>query len=122
MCTETKALAKKWPRAGNPAFTYGPTGALASSITSKVKSGRNPSGVVGSALDYALVVHNGGKARVIKTRTKKFMKFRWKRMGGQFAYFKTVRHPATKGSYFLTGPLRIVAARNGFIVRKTGPL
>jgi hypothetical protein len=84
------------------------------------KSG--PFGVVGNTSPYADVVHNGGRRRVIQVRTKKFMKFRWKRMGGGFFYFKTIIHPATKGSYFLTAPLRIVSARNGFVVRNTRPL
>lgn len=84
------------------------------------KSG--PFGVVGNTAPYADAVHNGTKPRWILVRQRKFMKFRWKRMGGGFFYFKKVRHPATKGSYFLTAPMRIVAARNGFAVRNTKPL
>lgn len=88
----------------------------------RVRERKNPTGVVGNTAAYADAVHNGTKARLIHVRTKKVMKFRWKRMGGTYHYFKVVRHPATKGSYFLTEPLRIVGARHGFIVRNTRPL
>lgn len=84
------------------------------------KSG--PFGVVGNNARYAKRVHDGGPAYWIFVRQRKFMKFRWKRFGGGFFYFKKVLHPATRGNHFLTEPLRIVSARNGFIVRKTGPL
>jgi hypothetical protein len=50
------------------------------------------------------------------------MKFRWKRMGGGFFYFKIVWRRPLKGNHFLTEPMRIVAAKHGFKVTKTGPL
>lgn len=84
------------------------------------KSG--PFGVVGNTASYALAVHNGTKPHLIRARTKTYMKFRWKRYGGGFFYFKVVRHPGTKGSYYLTIPMRIVAARYGFKVTGTSPL
>jgi len=119
VCRETAALAKRWPRAGNPALTYGPTGELADSINYRVRESANPSGIVGTDKRYALVVHDGGQERWISVRNKTWMRFRWKRFGGKIFYFKKIRHPATKGSHFLTEPLRVVAARHGFVVRAT---
>jgi hypothetical protein len=116
-------MAQKWPRAGNPALTYPPTGNLASKMFYRVRERKSgPFGVVGNTAPYADAVHNGTKAHWILVKQRKVMKFRWKRMGGSYHYFKKVWHPATKGSYFLTIPLRIVAARHGFKVRNTRPL
>lgn len=123
VCKETKELSQRWPRAGNPALTYPPTGKLYSQTYYRVRERKGgPFGVVGNDSPIAEVVHNGGRERWIRVKTHKWMKFRWKKMGGTFAYFKIVKHPATKGNYFLTAPLRIVAARNGFIVTGTKPL
>lgn len=116
-------MAQKWPRGGNAALTYPRTGELASKMFYRVRERKSgPFGVVGNTAAYADVVHNGGKGRWILVRQRKFMKFRWKRMGGTYHYFKKVWHPPTKGNHFLTAPLRIVSARYGFTVRNTGPL
>jgi hypothetical protein len=123
MCKETKEMAQAWPRAGNPAYTYPPTGKLADAMFYRVRDRKGgPFGVVGNTAEYADVVHNGGKGRWIRARQHTVMKFRWKRFGGHYAYFPLIWHPPTKGSYFLTIPLRIVSARYGFTVRNTRPL
>jgi hypothetical protein len=123
VCRETKELSQRWPRSGNPAYTYPPTGNLYRQTYFRVRERKSgPFGVVGNDSPIALAVHNGTKGHWIRIRTKKFMKFRWKRMGGNFFYFKIVWHRPLKGNHFLTEPMRIVAARHGFIVRKTGPL
>lgn len=123
ICKETKELSQRWPYAGNRALTYPPTGDLYSKTYYRVRERKTgPFGVVGNDSPIADVVHNGGRERWILVRQRRFMKFRWKRFGGGFFYFKKIKHPATKGSHFLTGPLRIVAARHGFTVRNTGSL
>jgi hypothetical protein len=123
VCRETKEMAQKWPRAGNPAYTYPPTGRLASEMFYRVRDRKSgPFGVVGNTAPYAEAVHNGTKGRWILARNHKVMKFRWKRFGGVLSYFPIVWHPPTKGSYFLTIPLRIVSARYGLKVRNTRPL
>jgi len=104
-------------------LTYPPTGHLASKMFYRVRERKSgPFGVVGNTAPYAEAVHNGTKAHWIRAKNFKVMKFRWKRFGGVYAYFPLVWHPATKGSYFLTIPMRIVAARNGFKVKPTPPL
>ncbi len=123
MCRETKELAQRWPRAGNPALTYPPTGELARQMFYRVRERKSgPFGVVGNTSKIAMAVHNGTKAHWILAKQRKVMKFRWKRFGGTYHYFPKVWHPATKGSYFLTIPMRIVAARHGFKVGGTAPL
>jgi len=44
------------------------------------------------------------------------MNFFWKREARRGRGFRVVKHPATKGSFFLTKPLSIVARRHGFKV------
>jgi hypothetical protein len=114
---ETRDLARKWPRTGNPAWTD-TTGALKRSITTTFNAGVNPSGTVGSKLSYAMAVHNGTKGRYIYARVGKRMKFRWKRMGYVTVYRRYVWHPPVRGSFYLTNPLTVVARRHGFATRR----
>lgn len=123
VCKETKELSQRWPRSGNPAYTYPPTGDLYRQTYFRVRERKSgPFGVVGNDSPIALAVHNGTKGHWIRARTRSVMKFRWKRFGGNFFYFKIVWHRPLKGNHFLTEPLRIVAARHGFKVTRTGPL
>lgn len=123
VCKETKELSQRWPRSGNPAYTYPPTGNLYRQTYYRVRERKSgPYGVVGNDSPIALAIHNGTKGHWIRARERKFMKFRWKRMGGSFHYFKIVWHRPLPGNHFLTEPLRIVAAKHGFKVAKTGPL
>jgi hypothetical protein len=113
---ETQALARRWPGTGNPAWTTA-THKLAPSIQMTFTGGVNASGTVGSKLRYAAAAHNGTKARIIYARRGKYMKFRWKRKGNVIVWREYVKHPAVRGSFFLTRPLSIVAKRHGFAVR-----
>jgi hypothetical protein len=115
---ETVTLSKRWPRAGNPAWTDS-TGALNRATRGTVFDGPGgePTGRIENDKSYALVVHNGGRARVIYARNGKYMKFRWKRKAGALTFLRTVRHPKTKGSFFITQPAAIIARRHGYRVQ-----
>lgn len=114
--TETQALAKRWPGTGHRAWTTS-HGNLSRSIEKSFTGGANPSGRVGSRLRYAAAVHNGTKARIIYARKGRYMKFRWKRKGNILVWREYVKHPAVRGSHYLTNPLAVVAKRHGFAVR-----
>lgn len=114
MVNQTVTLSKRWPRAGNPAWTDS-TGELNRHTRGMVtETASGFLGVISNDLSYAMVVHNGGGPRMIFARRAKSMKFAWKRFGGRLTYLRKVRHPATKGSYFLTQPMKIIAQREGF--------
>lgn len=112
---ETVALSKRWPRAGNPAWTDS-TGELNRHTTGQTYASPSPHGYVRNDLVYALAVHEGTPARLIFARKPTGMNFYWKREARRGRGFKVVHHPATKGSYFLTEPLAIVAKKHGFKV------
>jgi hypothetical protein len=112
LTSETLTLARRWPLAGNPAWGTR-TGQLQRTLKSSVQAGTHPTGRVWSDLSYAAAVHNGTKARIIRARSPRGMTFFWKRRGVMVYKIAWVRHPATKGSYFLSRPLQIVAQRHG---------
>jgi hypothetical protein len=112
---ETVALSKKWPRAGNPAWTDS-TGALNRATTGQTYSSPSPHGYVRNDKPYALAVHEGTPPRLIFALTEKGMNFWWKREGRRGRKFAFVKHPATKGSHFLSGPAKIVAKKYHFKV------
>lgn len=116
---DTVALAKKWPRAGNPSWTDS-NGNLARHIRGDVTPGLNPKARVWCDVDYALAIHEGTPHRIIYRKLDKRMKFSWKRKGGEVVYRNWVNHPATKGNHFLSRPLAIVSAKHGF--KTTGTL
>jgi hypothetical protein len=114
MVNDTVALSKRWPRAGNPAWTNS-YGELNRATTGRVfQDGGDWVGVVENDKSYAMVVHEGGRARIIRARNGQFMKFRWKRFGDVLTFLEVVKHPKTKGSKFITGPMRVIANREGF--------
>lgn len=113
--SETVALSKRWPRAGNPAWTDS-TGELNRRTTGQTYNSPSPHGYVRNTLPYAMAVHEGTKPRIILAKTDRGMTFFWKRKGRIGLKFKMVYHPATKGSHFLSAPLAIVAKRHGFKV------
>lgn len=112
---ETVALSKHWPRAGNPAWTDS-TGALNRATTGQTYASPSPHGYVRNDKDYAMAVHEGTKPRLIFALSEKGMNFWWKREGRRGRKFMVVKHPATRGSHFLTGPAKIVARRYNFKV------
>lgn len=109
--TETVALSKRWPRAGNPAWTDS-YGHLNRATTGQTYSSPAPHGYVRNNLVYALAVHQGTPERIILARSKRGMTFWWKRRGKMVYKIPWIVHPATKGSFFLSEPLRIVAKKH----------
>lgn len=112
---ETLAMSKSWPYQGNPAWTSR-TGNLYRHTTGQTYSSPSPHGYVRNDLPYALAVHQGTEARLIFAKKPGGMNFYWKRFDRRGRGFKVVKHPATKGSFFLTKPLQIVGRRHGFKV------
>lgn len=112
---ETVALSKQWPRAGNPAWTDS-HGTLARHTTGQTYKSPSPHGYVRNDLPYALAVHQGTPARLIFANKPTGMNFWWKRKQRWGRKFMVVKHPTTKGSFFLTQPLKIVSARHGLKV------
>ncbi len=112
---DTVALSKHWPRAGNPAWTDS-TGALNRATTGQTYASPSPHGYVRNDKPYALAVHEGTKPRVIFALTDRGMNFWWKRKQRPGRRFHLVHHPATRGSFFLSGPAKIVAKRYNFKV------
>lgn len=111
--SETVALSKRWPRAGNPAWTDS-NGALNRATTGQTYKSPSPHGYVRNDKVYALAVHQGTEFRLIFSQKPSGMNFYWKRFGRRGRGFRVVKHPATKGSFFLTRPLAIVSKRNNF--------
>lgn len=81
---------------------------------------------VGSKVKYALVVHTGAAAHIIRPRKKRVLSFKWKKAAphlvtkkgpyrGRVALLK-VNHPGMKGVPYLTQPLRITGEGMGFRV------
>lgn len=115
---ESVRLSKRWPRAGNPAWTDS-SGKLYRNTKGSVVAGPNPTGMIVNDLPYALAVNNGTDPRIIYAKGKGRMKFRWKRFDYRLVYFRFVKHPRTKGSGFLTQPFQTIAKRHGFKVTTT---
>ena len=82
---------------------------------------------------YALTVHQGSAAHIIRSRKGKMLKFRWERgdflvaaragrrrgnrRTGQFHYFARVRHPGNKRPVrYLTTPLMMFGRMDNFRV------
>lgn len=57
---------------------------------------------VGSDVEYALLEHEGTPAHTIRPRSKRVLRFV---AAGRVVYAREVRHPGTKGSYFLVKAL-----------------
>lgn len=80
------------------------TGALQSSISGSVRSGRSVTSRVVASDSKALMHHEGTKPHLIKPRGKT-LSFSSK---GKVVYTRIVRHPGTKPNRFLTDSLRAV--------------
>jgi len=113
MIKDTVALSKRWPRAGNPAWTDS-YGTLNRHTTGQTYTSPSPHGYIRNDLDYAMAVHEGTAPRLIFANTPAGMTFWWKRKQRWGVKFRVVKHPRTKGSYFLTRPAAIVAKRYNF--------
>lgn len=63
--------------------------------------------------DYALPIHEGTKARIIRPKHAKALRFE---VGGKVVFAKKVNMPARAGRPWLLNALRSAAGRNGFRV------
>lgn len=88
------------------------TGNLRASHQFKISSsGQKITGEVFTKVKYALPVHEGRRAIVIRPNTKQALAFRWH--GQQFVR-KWVHQPARRGKPWLRDALREVAASEGY--------
>ena len=82
------------------------TGALRASIYMKHnRKGKYQYVEVGSPLSYAKDHHEGTRPHSIMATPGRVMRFN---VGGRVVYAKKVNHPGTRGTRFLTGPMRTV--------------
>lgn len=126
---------------GSGAAKSGPT--LQQALSYKIST--RPSEIrmrIGAKTDYAMTVHQGSQAHVIRGHGK-MLKFRWergdflvaarsgRRRGNRrtrrFHYFVSVRHPGNKRPVqYLVTPLHMFGRLNGFqtyaLLRGAGPL
>lgn len=72
---------------------------------------------VGTRSKYGLVEHNGARKHPIHAVKGEFMKFYWKK-AGRVVWFRSVNHPGTKGSFFLTTPMIRNLPAMGFRVER----
>jgi hypothetical protein len=69
---------------------------------------RTVSGSVHATADYALYVHEGTRAHVIRPRRAQALRFQ---VGGRTVFAKLVRHPGTKARPFLRNAAERIAAQ-----------
>jgi hypothetical protein len=74
-------------------------------------------GEVENQAEYAGAVHNGSKARIIRPRKGKFLRFE---VGGRVVFARSVRHPGTKGRPWLRSAAETVAQGNGWTFSSEG--
>jgi hypothetical protein len=67
---------------------------------------------------YATMVHDGTRPHIIRPRTKKVLRFYWKRKG-KIVYSRQVRHPGTRPRPWLYRALLETAGPRGFRVSRT---
>jgi hypothetical protein len=92
-------------------------GNLRSSHQFKLKATEtSQSGEVSTNVKYALAVHEGRKALVIRPKNKQALAFVW---GGQKMVRKWVHQPARPGKPWLRDALREVAAQEGYKMQST---
>lgn len=73
-------------------------------------------GLCGTRVRYALPVHEGASAHLIRPRNPNgALRFYWDRVG-YVVYFKGVKHPGVGETPFLTSSLADVARALGFVV------
>jgi hypothetical protein len=73
---------------------------------------------IGTRVKYGLVEHDGASRHTIRAVKGEYMKFFWKK-AGRVVWFRSVRHPGTKGSFFLTTPMVRHLPGLGFRVERT---
>lgn len=57
---------------------------------------------VGTKVEYALALEMGiREPYIIKAKGGKTLKFTWAKMGGNIFFFKQVKHPRTRGKFFM---------------------
>jgi hypothetical protein len=96
------------------------TGNLRASHQFKIKNGANSiTGEVFTSVKYALAVHEGRRALVIRPNTKRALAFHWH--GQQFVR-KWVAQPARHGKPWLRDALREVAASEGYKMQSTAAI
>jgi hypothetical protein len=81
-------------RSGNLANSIGPDGPTGSFRNNDLEA------IVSAGAGYALFVEQGTKPHVIKPRFRKALRFP---TPAGFAFAKGVKHPGTKGRYFIKG-------------------
>lgn len=92
------------------------TGLLRASLGMKIsRKADRITGSVETKVKYALPVHNGRKALIIRPKHKQALAFWWK---GKYVVVKSVRQPARKGRPFMYDALKEVAASTGFKMTK----
>lgn len=88
------------------------TGNLRASHQFRIRSSANKvTGEVFTNVKYALAVHEGRRATVIRPRTKQALAFVWH---GQPMVRRSVHQPARRGRPWLRDALREVAASEGY--------
>lgn len=85
------------------------TRALEKSIVKRPRpyAPRGPEVAIGSSLYYALWEHEGTPPHVIRPNRMKVLRFPGR--GGAIVFARTVKHPGTNGSHFLTRALVLAA-------------
>jgi len=63
-------------------------------------------GVQGGARSYVMPHHDGSPPHIIRARRAKALRFEWR---GQIVFRTQVRHPGTRGTFFLTRALPYAA-------------
>lgn len=76
---------------------------LERSIRTNYRARPWPGGSVTADTEYALMEHDGTRPHIIRPHLRKRLRFKVK---GRVVYTTLVRHPGTRGSHFLTIPLR----------------
>jgi hypothetical protein len=96
------------------------TGNLRASHQFKIKNGATKiTGEVFTKVKYALAVHEGRRAIIIKPKTKKALKFAWH---GETYFRKWVAQPARAGRPWLRDALREVASSEGYTMQSTAAM
>lgn len=99
------------------------TGRLANSLGSRLREAPNfVRGFVSTRVKYAMPIHEGAKAHIIRPRRSGGnLRFYWELVGAEVS-FRSVRHPGVGATPFMTSALRDVCAPLGFrIIRTVDP-
>lgn len=96
------------------------TGRLANSLGSRLREAPNSvRGQVGTRVKYAMPIHEGAKAHIIRPRRSGGMlRFYWERVGHEVS-FRSVRHPGVGATPFLTSAMYSACSPLGFVIIRT---